>query len=43
MGGGLGGWAPEEQVEPRATESEPIRLISTWRILGLGAPLSEAA
>ena len=43
VGGGPGGWAPEEQVEPRATESEPIRLISAWRISGLGAPSSEAA
>jgi len=43
MGGGSDGWAPEEQVEPRTVESEPIRSINTQHISGLGASLPEAA
>jgi len=43
MGGGLGGRAQDERVEPRTAESEPMRLINAWRISGLGASSSEAA
>ena len=43
VGGWPGGGAPVEQVAPRAAESEPIKMITTWHILGVEASFSEAA